>query len=86
MTLDSTLDIPDFLKVANRVPLSPERAAEVAAWLKAAQPPKARKHTFEHPVNIEPAGRALLQAIEKDKRDQQKARLKELAERRKAAR
>ncbi len=77
-------DIPEFLKVANRKPLSAEDAERVKAAMAATKPPcrrRSRRQRFDLPRSIEPVGAALLKQIEQTKAEKQKAKFRALRER-----
>jgi len=68
-------DIPDFLRVTAETPR--------AAWTppKKKRSARAKRHPFHLPVNIEPAGLALLKEIEREKKQKMVARFAALRER-----
>lgn len=76
-------DIPAFLRVENRTELTEEQQARLDERMAKVRPPRRTRHDFNVPKNIEPAGRALLREIQKEKAAKQAARLAMLKERRK---
>lgn len=76
-------DIPDFLRAENsaKAKLTPEQEEWLKDWLGRVRPSRRCRQRFDLPKNIEPAGRALLKQIEKDKKERQRERIKELRER-----
>lgn len=76
-------DIPEFLRVANRVPLTAEQEARLAAWIR--KPPRRRrKQRWGLPQNLDATAQALLRAEEKRREEAKRARLQELRERKKS--
>jgi len=70
-------DIPDFLRVENRKPLSPEVEVRCKERMAAARPAsrRCRRQRFDLPKSMEPVGWALLKQIERQNIEKQKARL-----------
>lgn len=74
-------ELPSFLLVANRRPLSAEQQARLAVWLKT--PAKRSKRVpYDLPREMSPIAWALLREQQKAKAEKQKARLAALKERR----
>jgi hypothetical protein len=78
--MDDGLDIPDFLR-AEVTALLPK--PQTRDGVKIRRPRHAKKHRFDLPLNVEPAGWALLKKIEAEKAEKKAARFKMLRERHK---
>ena len=77
--------IPDFLRVENIEPLSPEKAQRLQAWLrKAKRPTKEAPRRSDLPKTMEAASWALLKEIEADAERRKQERLAALKQYRKA--
>ena len=82
-TPDDLLEIPGFLRVENRVPLSPEQKAKVEAWLKKGRRASKVDRAFNarRPRSWDATCERLQREIDAQKEAKKKERLAALKER-----